>query len=49
MKAKSGQHAAQRAPDVPTISPQPRQSGGRTLSSRRRPAAAQAWSNIATD
>ena len=41
MKAKPGQQAAQSAPGVSTISPQPRQSGGSTASSTMRPAMAQ--------
>ena len=36
MKEKPGQQATQSAPAVSTISPQPRQSGGRTASRRRR-------------
>src|SRR5579871_6571406 len=41
MKEKPGQHAAQSAPGVATISLQPRQSGGSTASSSLRPASAQ--------
>jgi hypothetical protein len=36
MKVKAGQQAAQSAPGVSTISPQPRQSGGSTASSAMR-------------
>jgi len=38
MKLKPGQHAAQSAPDSPTISLQPRHKGGNTESRSRRPA-----------
>src|SRR5262245_21653254 len=47
MKEKCCQQAAQSVPGVSTISLHPRQSGGSTESSRRRPARAQAWLNPA--
>src|SRR6266850_1639955 len=47
MKEKPCQHAAHNAPGVSTISLHPRQSGGSTESSSRRPAFAQTWLNRA--